>query len=116
MKKKLIKTYLSDIKNGATRKSIADEIGGAFAIFISKAMEKYGKQNVNAEVVIPQEDLDSPCPILYDLRIFDPYRKACGNLYLNADGWSGWLDDYHDTEGNDINAIFDKYGGVPQNE
>lgn len=114
MEKKLIRIYLSDIGKDVTRKAVADEIGRAFCIFIGKAMEEYGKQNVNAEVVIPQEDIDSPCPVLYDLRIFDPYRKACGNIFLNADGWSGWLDNYRDPQGNGIDTVFDDYGGEIQ--
>ena len=58
---------------------------------------------VNVEVVLDEDGT------IYDIRVFDPFHiiNTGGHIpiYIGPDGWSGWLLDYHDPEGNDINTI-----------
>lgn len=63
---------------------------------------------LDAEVVTDEDGT------LYDYRIFDPQHKLGGGIYTNFSGWTDWRNQYQDNEGNDIDTIFDEYGGVPQ--
>lgn len=80
--------------------------------------EDYSTISNNAEIVTNEGDGDNPLLMLIDIRVFDPYNHISHENYacvgLNYDGWSGWLYDYRDDEGNDIDTIFEKYNGETQ--
>ncbi len=70
---------------------------------------KFPSSEVNVEVVLDEDGT------IYDIRVFDPFHfiNTGGHipLYIGPDGWSGWLLDYHDPAGNDINTILQDQDG-----
>lgn len=63
----------------------------------------------DAEIVADDDDN------IYDVRLFDPYNRIDAvNPYRYGDGWSNWLFEYTDNQGNNIDAIFEKYNGETQ--
>lgn len=81
------------------RESIISEFGEYFSP--DYLNDKYSRNEVNVEVALDEDGN------LYDARVFDPYQLVDKGVYINPDGWSNWLYDYHDPSGLDIDEIFD---------
>lgn len=81
--------------------------------------ETYSSSVIDAEIVTYEGDENNPLMTVIDIRVFDPYNHipspdGYAPVYINFDGWSNWLYDYHDNQGNDIDTIFDEYDGETQ--
>lgn len=85
------------------RESIISEFGEYFSP--DYLNDKYSRNEVNVEVALDEDGN------LYDARVFDPYQLVDKGVYINPDGWSNWLYDYHDPSGLDIDEIFDQRNG-----
>jgi predicted metal-dependent peptidase len=107
---KLIKKFFSELPKGQ-QKSIIEDFQQSFNP--EYLTGRYSNNIVDAEIVVDENGC------LYDIRVFDPYHKVSHQegksaIYINFDGWSGWLYDYRDPAGHDIDEIFDEYDGEVQ--
>lgn len=93
---KLIKKLLSDLENKDVR-ILANQYEDVASVV--KLWNTCSISCVDVEVVYDND------MTLYDYRVFDPYNHIEG-LYTGFDGWTGWLCDYRDLQGNDIDTIF----------
>lgn len=112
---KLKKQYLSELteeKRNEFIREVDSNFGGNSAgdlRAVVNAWEKYSSSVIDTEIVTDENDTS-----IYDYRIFDPHHHGKNSIYTNFDGWSNWLCEYRDNEGNDIDVIFDEYDGEAQ--
>lgn len=104
-----IKNY--DELNEAQKKEVIEEMGECYNTqYLTN--EDYTRAVVNAEVAVGEDGC------IYDVRVFDPYRHIKANdhvpIYIGADGWSHWLFDYRDLDGNDVDTILEEFDGELQ--
>lgn len=112
---KLKKQYLSELTEGK-RNEIIREVDSNFGEnsaddlrAVVNAWEEYSPSVVDAEIVTDENDTS-----IYDYRIFDPHHYGESDIYTDFNGWSNWLCEYWDNEGNNIDVIFDEYDGEAQ--
>lgn len=104
---KLKKIYLSNLSE-SERKDMCEEYEDLATV--NKLWNNYSTDVIDAEIAVAEDGT------VYDYRIFDPHHY-CGNAaYINFEGWSNWLCEYRDLQGNNIDAIFDEYDGELQNK
>lgn len=109
---KLIKIYLSDVFEEINVNGLFNVATGDFGEpdldRVLAAWQEYSSNLVDALLAV-----DADVDTLFDYKIFDPclhLKNADGSrFHVNADGWTGWLNNYHDPEGHSIDTIFDKF-------
>lgn len=103
---KLIKKYFSELPKGQQKSIIKDFQKWYNPDYLTGI---YSNNIVDAEIVVDENGC------LYDIRVFDPYHKVSqSDIYINFDGWSGWLYDYRDPAGHDMDTILEEYDGEVQ--
>lgn len=97
---KLQRIYLSKIRDGEVRKYVCKQLSDFGFSNAVNILEEYGDATFDIELVLDKDNT------VYDYCVFDPYGRT--EVHRNANGWSNWLQDWHDPyTGADAESIDD---------